>query len=854
MSRLRLSKRTLTHPVGRSLLALCMAVSLASGTAYASEREDWYLAAHNHLDTGLSVMIVTLDDGSRWLRIIDLKLLHLPVPAVSTRMHAGEAIVPLSSLALAVDIDTTGARLHLLDHGKTASSEATEDLVLDMSVNGQALPEAQIARRRGDSIFLSKATLAAARLVPAGDAIRDDWVSVAALAGQHYVLDEQRMRLEITADPSRFQPTLVHAGGHRSDDTMAVSTRTPLAAIVGYDVVAGRAADGTRSASLLLDTAVSKGHVSCHDRQLWRSAQLSSRLESTCFVDWPGQRFSLVLGDAISRTSTLSGPVRYGGVRFGTDFGLQPQMQTQPLLGVEGSARLPSVLEVWIAQQLAVQTEVPPGRFSLDGVPAQSGRGQLEAVITDALGRQVLMNSPFYSDPNLLRTGLTDWSMELGRLRESFLTRDDHYGDSFGLFSYRRGLSSFWTFESRVELKPAHRLLGLASYLRLGAAGVAELSIAQSTDDGQTGRSHAAGYTYQGLHWNMGVRYAAYDIAYRDLAYPIAGTAPARDGQASAGMRVGRMSVSAGAILRDSRTFGEQRLGRVGVSLPVGRGYLNVTAFRAFAPAGDTSFTAIYTLPLENQRSLSTWVNGANGALDPGITLQRSLPSGPGYGYRVLQEASPFGPRTDVEGALRGNAGLVDASLLRTNEGADARVEASGAWIATRDGFFLAPDDGGSFALVTMPQADARILREHQFSAHTRADGKAIVSGLRPFEHNRLDVAAESLDPSSRLTSSALDVVPGRRDVVAADFGASRAIPLTLHVTTMDRVAIPAGAVARLPDRDAVPLGYDGVLYLEMTAAPAPITIEWQEHHCVIPADALPVNPDPALVYEARCQ
>jgi outer membrane usher protein len=837
----------------RPALALWLAAAVATGTVQADERESWYLAARNHLETGLSVMIVTLDDGSQWIRVTDLKLLDIPLPAMAPRTHAGESILPLSSLTLGTDIDSAGGRLHLLDPGPPVVSTETEDLVLDITANGQALAEAQVARRAGDTIWLSKDTLSAARFRVPVEVSADGWIPVRALAGEHYVFDAARMRLEISTDPERFELTRLHAGGE-GDEASPGHAPAPLAAIVGYDVATGRDVAGSRYSSLLLDTAVSKGRTSCRSGQLWRTDKSWSRLESNCYADWPEHRLSLVLGDAISRDSSLSGAVRYGGIRIGTDFGLQPHLRTQPMLGVEGSARLPSILEVWIEQKLALRTELPPGEFLLDGVPAQSGRGEINAVITDALGRRTLVSTPFYSDPNLLRTDLTDWSLEFGRLRQNFLGADDQYGDPFGLFTWRRGLSSFWTLETRAEWQPTHRLLGLANYLKLGQFGVLELSAARSQDQAMTGGgAFAAGYSYQGQRLSAGVRYAAYDEHYQDLAYPLAGTAPARDAQANAGIRLGRVSLSAGAVLRDRRGADQQRLVRAAASLPLGPGYLSLSAFRSMQPISNVLYTAIYTLPLGREHSMAAWVNGGDGALNPGFSVQRSLPAGPGYGYRLAREESPFGARSSVNATVRGSTGETDAAIFQTAEGTDARIGTRGALIASGEGIFLAPDDGGSFAVVTMPQPGARILREHQFAAVTNDSGKAVIPKLRPFERNRLDVETESLDTSSRLSNPALDLVPGRRQVVRADFGASRANPLTLRVETKDGLPIPAGATAQWAEQPVGPVGYDGLLYLEMTGKAKAITIEWQSQSCRIPADALPAVPDPSQTYSVTC-
>jgi len=56
------------------------------------------------------------------------------------------------------------------------------------------------------------------------------------------------------------------------------------------------------------------------------------RLDTAWRTDWPQSLRTLVLGDSFTRVGTSYGrPVRFGGIQFGTNFGLQPGFVTFPI-------------------------------------------------------------------------------------------------------------------------------------------------------------------------------------------------------------------------------------------------------------------------------------------------------------------------------------------------------------------------------------------------------------------------------------------------------------------------------------------------------------------------------------------
>lgn len=834
------------------LSAAACALLAASQAASAGAREDWYLATHNHIESGLSVLLVTREDGSRWVRLLDLGLLGIDSEHLQRSSHAGEAIAAVQSLPVVLHLDALGQRVHFVDPEKGHLPEiGGSELLLDTIVNRQVVTDPQLVQLRDGELFVSTATLEAVGARASTQADEGGWVPVHALAGEMFVLDPEQMRLELTLAPERFAISAIEVGTPATPPPLSPA---PLSAIVGYDASVSRDSEGASHQALLLDAAVSAGNIACRSRHLWRSAEGGAeRLDTACTVDWQQRALSLNVGDAATRPAVLSAPVRYAGLRFGTDYALQPYLYTQPVLDVDGVARLPSVLEVWIQQQLALRTELPPGPFELDNIPLLTGRGDVEAVVIDALGRRTVISAPFYSDPALLRPGLVDWSIELGRPRAGLLGESD-YGDPFGLLTWRRGMSDWLTLQLRGEWREAGGAAAVGGFVNLGGAGVVELAMAASEQEGRAGRAGVLGYSYRGQRWLVGARHVVRNGDYADLAWPLPGLAPRRESQLGVGARLGRTSLSVTAIAREAGNGDEQSLATASLSMPLGRGHLSLQATRTIEPAAGTRYSATWTVPLAGRDSLSARAVHQDGGLQPGLVYQRSAPPGPGYGVRAAWEDNAQGDLLAVDGVLRGNHGQLDASLLHLAGGTSARVGASGAVVATGQGVFAAPDDGGSFALVSLPAPGARVLHDNQLAAVTNDNGTALLNRVRPFERNRISVEVEDLPLTTRIATTDMVVVPGRRQVVRARFEAETVRYLAATLVRSDGRPVAVGATAKIGEA-SFPVGHGGLLFAELGSEPSGILVARAgQPECSVPLSAIPDPVDPAETYALACE
>ena len=110
------------------------------------------------------------------------------------------------------------------------------------------------------------------------------------------------------------------------------------------------------------------------------------------------------VGDVISDALSWSTSVRMGGISYGRDFSLRPDLVTGRCRRFP-ARRLSRPRSIFINGYRSGSTRLQPGPFTLTNLPYINGAGDAVLVTTDALGRQVSTTLPFYVSSDLLKQG-----------------------------------------------------------------------------------------------------------------------------------------------------------------------------------------------------------------------------------------------------------------------------------------------------------------------------------------------------------------------------------------------------------------------------------------------------------------
>ncbi|MBC7480043.1 MAG: fimbrial biogenesis outer membrane usher protein, partial [Pseudorhodobacter sp.] len=213
-----------------------------------------------------------------------------------------------------------------------------------------------------------------------------------------------------------------------------------------------------------------------------------TRLETFWRTALPNRAVQVQIGNITTRGPSWARPVRLGGILIERNFDLRPDLVTIPLPSFEGSAAVPSTVDVFSDSICRFSTSVPARPFSLTDLPFGTGSGNAEVILQDVTGYETRIDLPFLVSSDLMRKGLVDYAVALGRPRLGIGTESDRYGaDLVGAATLRFGLTNGVTLAAHIESGADLQMGGIGATFRVGTLGTASLNVAHSRSDLGTG-------------------------------------------------------------------------------------------------------------------------------------------------------------------------------------------------------------------------------------------------------------------------------------------------------------------------------------------------------------------------------
>jgi outer membrane usher protein len=726
-----------------------------------------------------------------------------------------------------------------------AKAEPVEEMLLQVDVNRQNRPETVIVLRTRDGKFmigsedLDRWGLRKPDVAPYehnGAA----YFPLSALPGATYKFDEAKQTLQITANAGAFAGT-----------SMALGT-TPYGKPVlpqpggffNYNVSGSNGSAGTNWAGLFEAGFFSRYGVLTSTELAPDLTQSSGwiRLDSTYTIDFPDKLATLRLGDSVTQPGAWGRAVHFGGLQYGTNFGTQPAFIRYPVAAAIGQAALPSTVDVFVNNALVSRQTVPPGPFSITDIPTVTGSGQIRMVVRDMLGREQVITQPFYGTTLLLKEGLSAYSYELGAVRDDYGLTSNAYGPGVAAATYRRGLTDRFTGEARAEYSGSTGALGLwGGYLVGDFATLTGTLATSNTQNIGSGNLVGAGIERNGPSLSFALSGQMASSGFRQSGMASGELPLSKQYIGNVGYQMGPLgSLSLTYVAQYFRDQPDVKVATLAYAIPVGRSaQFGVNAIKTLGPTGSTSLIASLTIPFGESSSASLSVernhDNLTGNTDNVVTgvIQKSLPVGPGYGYRLQARNS------DVYGSFSAQNDygtyIVEAAQTKGSD-TEARVNAAGGVGIVGGHPFLSRTLEDSFAVVRVGDyPNVRVLKDNQVAARTDSDGYAVLPRLRAYEDNPIGIDQTDVPFDAKIGALKLDAVPYYRSGVLVDFPVERVRAGTLHVVLEDGSDLPSGAVARFEGRGPeFPVALKGEAYLEGFQATNRIDITWKGQSCVI--------------------
>lgn len=711
-----------------------------------------------------------------------------------------------------------------------SDTSGAPDLLVEVEINGVVRPEPAVVRDTADRGLLVQTADLRRWGIRTSTLGEETFVPVTHIPGMRARVDFAHQRLVVAAAPS----LLPAAELTLADESLRDAIPSMPGLTLGYDLAGSHEYGSSRAAGRLEGGAFAGAWHLSSSWQTEADRTLSGkRLDTSLSRDWPERAVTLRLGDAITSTGDWGRAVRMGGMHWGTDFSMRPDFITFPLPAVRGEAALPSTVDVYVNDMLRARREIAPGPFSARDLPVVTGNGELRLVVRDALGREQTIQQPYFASEQLLRTGLSTYSIDLGAIREDYGLESFRYGRTLAIGNFRQGLTDRLTAELRAEVLKHQQTAGFGIVVAVQPGVLLTTSLARSDGDSLGTLGQVALDVSRGaLHTGVRVRAASQHFQQIGIAEH-EGFAHAID--AHVGWLCGRAG-TLGLVYaeRDLRDRPDVRLVSMTYGASLGAlGYLGAFASYNVRDHGDSQIGLSLTRPIGDRTStrLSTYHERRGNGI--GVDLSRSLPSAEGAGFHLEAEQGPLA-RVGAGAAWRGDAVTVGADAARVDGNDRYQAYASGGLLLM--GGSLTPvrdlDVSTSFAMVEVPgQSGIAIYHDNHRAAVTDARGVAVITGLRPYEANRLHFDPADLPIDVTVASNGYSVRPYRGGGVRVKFPAMEHGVLVRLVRESGE-AVPAGARVSVGSRSFVVAG-NGAAYL--TGVTGDVTLEstWPGHRCL---------------------
>lgn len=723
-------------------------------------------------------------------------------------------------------------------------------LMVELVLNGQEGDTLIALEKDGDHLWIDAATLRDAGIAIEGEGR----VDVAARPDFTVTYDAGGQRLLLDVPPSMLPTRRIAAQRNRR-----VRTAVDTGFVLNYDLYVQRAG-GRTSGSLLTEQRAFGAFGSVSNTGVVRAGGIGPdgyvRYDTRYRRIDEDRALALTAGDLISRSLQWTTAVRIGGVQLSRNFRVRPDLITAPLPSFAGQAAVPSGVDLFINGYRQQRTDVTPGRFVLDSVPVVNGAGEARIVTTDAVGRQVETVIPFYVSPDLLRRGLSDFSVEAGWLRRRYGLSSFAYGRAVASASGRYGLTDKTTLEGHVELAPGLAGLGGGALWSPGLWGSVHGAVAFSDRNGRRGGQIAAGYSYTGPSFGFGIEHVERSRGYADLGdFDLGrlrgGTQSDRASGTVVIPRLGNIGLAyIDSRARDNARF---RLASASLSMPIGGRASLFGAMDYDMDRRSVSAQLRVSIPLGGQSVIGAGVTRQPGR-DPGyqVGYSRAVPIEGGIG--VATDAA-----IDGDGRFVGQATATwRAQSHQVDIGASTTPGDSAVWggvsgsIAFLDGRVNAanalPD---SFAIVSTGMAGVPVYYENQLIGRTGKGGRLFVPRVVAYHPGRF--AIDTLDLPIEARADMVETQAALRENAGAviRLPVRSARSLTARITGKGGAVLSPGTRAVLSDGRVLVVGWDGILFLDDRGTADRATFTGADGSCA--ASLPPVTGEPGEIVVIPC-
>jgi|GEM_PF-2682657 outer membrane usher protein len=559
------------------------------------------------------------------------------------------------------------------------------------------------------------------------------------------------------------------------------------------------------------------------------------RLTSTWTKENRAKLSVMRLGDASTPTSLWGQSVGFGGFQWASDFNLNPNLSTMPMPAIKGQAKLPSVLNVYVNNALALKTNVDSGPFQISSLPVVDGQGNITLVTLNSIGQQQVITIPYYANSDMLKPGLKQYSYDIGYLRFDYGIASADYSQIMALASQKRGINNYLTSEWRAEVLQHQQTLGGGFITLIPKVGSLNFALSGSHFKGDFGGLARIGLNRQGQRFSWGIQSEYTTQDFMQLGYDRESPPPELSTKTFIGVTLpDKSSLSLSYVNQLDR--GAQRVSLV--SITYARTFFKSLAFNisGLSNVGGENNKEVFvnlSYSFNNQDTASLY--GREGVGQSALNLQyyHNNIKPTGWSYNVSANAGK--PNYINAGAnWTTNYGVYSGQLSRENNKTSYLVEANGSVTTAKMHVFISQPIAGSFGIVQIPHmSNVGVYLENNLVATTGSSGYAFVPDMAPFFPNKLSLDPADLPLTTVPSHYSKTVVPSDEGPAFVKFNIRKVYQAVIHLKQKNGRYVPAGSSVTLKGvKGEKVVGYEGEAFVVTNKRKVAGIVSWNNRKC----------------------
>ncbi|WP_457436277.1 fimbria/pilus outer membrane usher protein [Pseudomonas sp. TE3786] len=712
--------------------------------------------------------------------------------------------------------------------GADAPAAADYTLFLEVVINEQPSDRVVQVSVKGGRYFVDAQDLREAGVRLADGAVGEQ--ALDSIAGLQHSYDQELQRLKLTL-PMDWLPSQQLGSTSVYDNLPAQSS---FGGLLNYDANYNDTEDGTHYLSTFLEQRAFGSAGVFSNTGVYRHAfddieeQQDGYVRYDTFWRYNNQQTMTryMAGDVITGALTWNSAVRVGGVQVSRNFGLRPDLITYPLPRFSGDAAVPTSVDLFINNAKVSSDAVNPGPYTVSNVPYISGAGSARVVTTDALGRQVATDVPFYVTNSLLQKGLSDYSLSAGKIREDYGVENFAYGSTVSSGTFRYGLSDYFTAESHAELGETLRLGGVGATIGLGNWGTLGTSVAHSEYDNLSGQQTSIGYSYYSTLFGVSAQHVQRTSGYVDVSM-VSALELDRD-ELTLTRQTDQLTFSfnpwnAGNIgvgYFSSETMDGQRSRLLNLSWSHSL-WGNSSVYLAMnREIGTSGYSAVvqFIMPFDVFSTFSASVErDTSGSYRERVNLSRTAPTQGGIGYNLAYATGGGSSYEQADVSWRTPYTQAQVGVYRNDGTLTQWADLSGSLIVMDGDVFPSNRIDDAFVLVsTNGFADVPVSFEHQLIGNTNKSGHLLVPWVPSYYGGQYEIDPLNLPANVRTPEVESKIAVHQGSGALLEFKMRQVVAASIVLIDSRGEVIPRGSETKVAGTDLRAfVGFDGLVYFE---------------------------------------